>query len=275
MTDIWCKIPNEHRTRYYQKAYELFQQFKQTTFGQFSYIDRSTKRTKNAAENIPKEDHPCITGMTSGESDILKVNKMDDILYQDTPKIHKPKARRGAEANSKEDEGQKVQFAEEQYEETGKFDYSKALKETTTYNSPVNKEMKKRLGKYRLHEDEVMDYSDETSLATGFLMDIMISSDKKDDEDNIEELTQSMVHTPPDIDKFSPVDITGLDNYLLGKEKCDLLDDLELQEQIEMQKEFDKKSNPKRKARSRRRKTGNKNTGTKARKNTNQSPSKS
>lgn len=250
---------------------ELSRQRRQSTTGQFSYLNRSRNRHSSKAFYFTRKNRSGGVGVKNCETG--NYNDVEQFSNEEATKIHKPKARRvtgdhNSNVNTQNEHSDEEQEAQHDKDEeqnanstTTMFDYTKAMRETTTYNSPVNKEMKRKLGKYRVHEDEVMDYSDENSLATGFLMDIMINSDNANDNTDGDEddLTQTILRSPPEIEKVNSLDISALDNYLLGKEKCELLDDLELQEQIEMQKEIfqsKKNTNTKRKTSTRRRSTG-------------------
>lgn len=175
-----------------------------------------------------------------------KLNKM----------IHKPIVQRPVCVDSNKNCHQSTdEMTMAENENDGTYDYCKALKETTTYNSPQNKEMKKMLGKYKVNEEDILDFTDENSLATGFLMDVMMACDH--DTVTGDEMTVNRTCSPPDIETLNSLDISSLDNYLTGKERCDLLDDdIELQEQIAMQTETDQKN---RRKDSRRRRENKKN----------------
>lgn len=193
LREIWKQIPAEHRQKYYDKANAMIKRYR-LSLGSCSL---SKARKKRALKSHIKP--------RSKETTVLKPKPI--------------KARRISSECAEDDGWQSTEECAQEY----KYDYSKALKETMTYNSP-DKTVKKKLAKMKVR-DTIMDFTDENGIATGFLQDIMIAS-------NIAE-NRSEYNNEDFVFNDGSLDVGELESYLSGGDevfgRCD-----ELSEEINL-----------------------------------------
>ncbi|XP_057308320.1 uncharacterized protein LOC130646185 [Hydractinia symbiolongicarpus] len=187
LREIWYQIPAEHQQKYYDKANAMIKRYR-LSLGSCSF---SKARKKRALKSHFK--------LRSKETTVLKPKPI--------------KARRITSECADHDGWQSTEECAQEY----KYDYSKAMRETMTYNSP-DKTVKKKLAKMKVR-DNIMDFTDENEIATGFLQDIMIAS-------NIAE-SRSEYNSEDFVFNDGSLDVGELDSYLSGGDdvfgRCDNL----------------------------------------------------
>ena len=225
LMEIWCKLPGNHQKRYFEKAEQLVQRYNASA--SLSYM----KRYKNASHPMKVSNasyqlhHPkAIRADTASSGSLEKVNvnsSADTPLNEDADTL---------------DGGFGVVGDTTLLDEfilADCFDYKKAVKETATYNSPMDKELKKKLNdsikddnnNNSLHETTNINLDDDYSFSTGILVDVMIAKNDKEEEkalmQDLPQLKPSFWSPPGAVDAddtgdLTTLDVSALDDFLTG-----------------------------------------------------------
>ena len=209
LTEIWCRLPDMHRRRYFLKAEKLARRYNSTAA--FSYMNRFKNKhpTKRYSEpNVPNRMH-CPTPVRNSKS---------------TPDTTITDNDNDSRKSSDSDEN-----SNDSLTNSNEFDYKNALKETQTYNSHVKKALTKKLNQRQKQQEEIQSATtktsensgiDESLFATGVLMDIMMtdgnSSQQTKDDESTPQLKPSSWSPTEMMSEFTTLDISALDEYLTG-----------------------------------------------------------
>ena len=218
LSEIWHKLPVEHHQKYQERANAIARK-NRTGLRRCNYMKKGkSRRYQNNKEDVKPQSN--------------RVNLL------------KPKAFRVSSSTDDQcTEDGTDSLKQDDLEVRAEYDYSKAIKETMTYNSP-DKNVKRKMARRKVNDD-IMDFNDENELATGFLQDIMISDEKcMNSTTTDKEITFSSGDL---VLNHGVLDVSDLDSYLTSEdcyfESCDVIG---IQEQIEIMDEEQKERELKR-----------------------------
>lgn len=256
LMEIWCKLPSNHQKRYFEKAEKLAKKY--NTSASLSYMKRfknapkkvSTTNTTTHKLHQPKAVHvqpspspaPSVHAVaTDNNNNNHKISasfQQPQHQYLESNLLNA--SSNAAGVNSNDDIEDQTLF--DDFILSDCFDYKKAVKETATYNSPMNKELKKKLNKS--FKDDInstasyqdassINLDDEHSFSTGILVDIMIASANSKEEKMalLEDLPQLKSSSWSPLDglgdlvggdgddttgDLTTLDVSALDDFLTG-----------------------------------------------------------
>ena len=240
LMEIWCKLPVNHQKRYFEKADKLAKRY--NTSASLSYMKRYKNAPKRVSSNSKvssqKVHQPKAVHVTPAAppSTLTSSHAVDGEDFNRN--ISNPQLQQSVKANLLDSSTTNASIGNngdiedvnlfDDFILSDCFDYKKAVKETATYNSPMSKELKKKLNKsFKEDNNNIASYQDvsninlddEHSFSTGIFVDIMIASanSKEEKEGLIDDLSQLK---PP---SWSPLGDLG---DLVGGDGCDTTGDL-------------------------------------------------